>query len=178
MNHQTEKSGMEVENPLELQMLFGEKIFLDDRDNLITQQPVESAQTSESMPPQSHSFPILFFLHLDSTPIERLGDIKTLLGKMLLVTQLDGSVPTMDLAEVSDLKGFSEEQFSAKVQACRKAIVFSDQWPFQQNVVSKMQVFLLGEKRVFHAPSVSSIMADIELKRAFATALKNYFLEA
>lgn len=177
MNHQSEKSGMDVENPLELQMLFGDKIFLDERDSLIPQLPVESAQTSESKPAENPDFPILFFLDLESTPTERFGDIRTLLGKMLLVTQFDGKVPTMDLAEVIDLKGLSELQFLSKVNTCRKAIIFSDQWPFQQNVASNMNVFPLGENRIFYAPSVSSIMVDIELKRAFAAALKNYFQE-
>lgn len=168
---------MDVENPLELQMLFGDKIFLDERDILIPKLPAETVQTLESKPTENNKFPILFFLHLESTPTEHFGDIKTLLGKMLLVTQLDGKVPTMDLAEVFDLKGISEEQFLAKVNACRKVILFSDQWPFQQNVASNMHVFPLGENRIFYAPSVSSIMADIELKKAFAAALKNYFLE-
>jgi len=168
---------MDVENPLELQMLFGDKIFLDERDSLIPQLPLESVQTSESKPAENPDFPILFFLDLESTPTERFGDIRTLLGKMLLVTQFDGKVPTMDLAEVIDLKGLSEQQFLSKVNTCRKAIIFSDQWPFQQNVASNMNVFPLGENRIFYAPSVSSIMADIELKRAFAAALKNYFQE-
>jgi hypothetical protein len=176
MNHQSENTGLYVENPLELQMLFGDQIFIDERDKLVisVQQNENTGHELDNSP--SVTNPIAFFMDLETTRLAGFSDIAELLGRMLLVTQLDGKVPTMELADIFDIVQFSEEQFSEKVKTCRKIIVFADHWPFQQNIAEKQQIISMENVQLFYASSIPSIMANNELKKAFAAGLKNYFL--
>lgn len=179
MEHQIDTSGMHVENPLELQMLFSELIFLDNRELTDFRMVVsEKAGFNDETTDTVATFQIAFFLDFKTTLAAGFTDIENLLGRMLLVTQLDGKAPTMELAEVIDICKFSEEQFAEKVKFCRKIIIFSNEWPFDQNITKNNHVLSVYDSRLFHAPAIPSIMTDIELKKAFAAGLKNYFLEA
>lgn len=168
---------MYVENPLELQMLFGDKIFLDEKELLAVGMGTTEAANSAEEISQKNTRAINFFLDVEATKRAGFPEMGALLGKMLLVTQLDGKIPTMELAEIFDLINLSEHQFTEKVRFGRKNIVFSDHWPFEQKTIQNMQVFSFGGVRLFYAPSISTIMNDIERKKAFATGLKNYFSE-
>jgi len=178
MEYQIDTSGMHVENPLELQMLFSEQIFLDDRDTSdLNPIQTEKAGGHEEKMVAAAAATIGFFIDMEATREAGFTDIENLLGRMLMVTQLDGKIPTMELADVFDIAKFSEEQFSEKVKLCRKTIVFSDHWPFKQNIANKLQIITIENVQLFYAPSVPAIMNNIELKKAFAAGLKNYFCE-
>lgn len=175
MNHQTEKSGMHVENPLELQMLFNDRLLIDGEDR-IKDTVVAVVHSKEEEAVMLHtSVSIAFFMDIDKTRAAGFNDIETLLGKMLMVTELEGKVPSMESAEILNLFSYNETDFNAKVQQYRKTVIFTDTWPFQENFASKYHIFTSGNIKLLITPSLPAVMADITTKKEFALHLKQYF---
>ncbi|MFN4914653.1 MAG: hypothetical protein ACK5FT_04985 [Sphingomonadales bacterium] len=175
MDHQTERSGMHVENPLELQMLFSDSLLLDHADklSLVATDDTPSKEAITLNPPAS--LPIAFFIEIDKTRAAGFDEIETLLGRMLLVTSLDGKTPSMESAEILNLVAYDEVGFNEKVQQYRKIVVFTDTWPFQGDMASKYYVHAAGNTKLLITPSVPSVMADVATKKEFALHLKQYF---
>lgn len=168
---------MQVENPLELQMIFGDRVFLDDTDTVVF-----DARNAEENQPESIEnhrisiLPIAFFLDLQKTRSAGYDDIKTLLGKMLTITQMEGKVPTMELAEVYDFAEISEAVFIELVKKHKKIVVFTEDWPFDQIINGNFGLLNIGNVQLLITPSISLIMKDMEVKTEFAKQLKQYFV--
>jgi hypothetical protein len=174
MNHQSDMTGMHVDNPLELQLLFSEKLFLDEKESVISLN--HEAVDNEPELNKQISLPIAFFLDVNETQRSGIEDIAALLGRMLMVTLLDDKVPTIEMAEIVDLKPISQNDFNVKVKKHRKIILFSDNWPFDVGKEAVLfSVLPINEKGVFWVPSVGLIMSKPEIKKDFAAGLKQYF---
>ncbi len=176
MNHQSDKIAMHVDNPLELQLLYSEKLFLDENESLGAENPIADVAEIRLEVQKEMSMPIAFFLDVSGAKQSGINDVDLLLGRMLMVTMLDDKVPTMDMAEILDLKLFSEDDFNRKLIGHRKSVVFDDNWPFRSiSNQAVMSVLVLNEKNVFWAPSIPVIMNNPEIKKDFAARLKHYF---
>lgn len=175
MNHQSDKTGMYVENPLELQMLFGEKLFLDEKDALDVKILDEESVDVKQEVVVEKPLPIVFFVAPEDTRQAGVAAPEILLGKMLSVTMFEGAVPTMKDAEIKDLTAVSEDDFKQKVKIHRKIVVFTDKWPFGEDVGNGFQLLKIETTLIFIAPSITTIMGNLEIKKDFAARLKHYF---
>jgi hypothetical protein len=179
MNHQSDMTGMHVDNPLELQLLYSDKLFLDEKETFSTENHHPEAVGNEPEEKMQTSLPIAFFLDVTETQLSVTNDITSLLGRMLMVTSLDDKVPTIEMAEIHDLKSFSENQFNDKIKNHRKIIIFSDQWPFNKDQEATVfSELVLNETNIFWSPSIQVIMNNAEVKKDFAARLKQYFSNA
>lgn len=176
MNHQSDKIAMHVDNPLELQLLYSKKLFLDENESFGAENPISEVAEIRLEDQKEMSLPIAFFLDVAGAQQSGINDLGLLLGRMLMVTLLDDKIPTIEMAEILDLKLFSEEDFNKKLIGHRKSVVFADNWPFQSiSNQAVMSVLVLNEKNVFWAPSIPVIMNNPEIKKDFAARLKHYF---
>jgi hypothetical protein len=178
MNHQSDLNGLHVENPLELQMLFGEKLFLDPNDVVISDATSNPREMGDANKLSETHLPIAIFLELEKTLSSGVNELPVLLGKILSITQLDGKIPTMELAEMLDLTNISFDDFNEKVKNCRKVIVFSDNGAFHVKPDKLFQLFNVGVVSVLLVPSIMVITGNLEIKKEFAHQLKEYFLKS
>ena len=178
MNHQSDQDGLNVENPLELQMLFGEKIFLDPNDVLMSIATINAEEQAEQNNPEEAHLPIAIYLELEKTLTSGVKELPVLMGKILSITQLDGKIPTMELAEILDLTNISIDDFIKKIKNCRKVIVFSDNGAFHVKSDKSFQLFDAGEISVLLVPSIMQITGNMDIKKEFAQHLKEYFLKS
>lgn len=178
MNHLSDQDNLNVENPLELQMLFGEKIFLDPNDVLISAGSANMVALDDQNNPHDIQLPIAIFLEMERTLSSGVNELPVLLGKILSITQLDGKTPTIELAEILDLTSVSIDDFTKKIKNCRKVIVFSDNGAFHVKPDKLFKLFNAGEVSVLLVPSIMMITGDMTIKKEFAQQLKEYFLNS
>jgi hypothetical protein len=177
MDNQPNISGMVVENPQELGMIYPDKLFLMPNEVHADSATVADEVVLPKEPaPQVQYRKIVFLLDEQLTIDAGTTDITGLLGKMLSVALLEGKVPTMADAQIVDTRQNPDFKWSELSDNVKKIIVFSDQPLDNAELPNGFHIREVENKVVFQAPSIPKIMQDMAMKKQFAQELKAYFI--
>lgn len=187
---------MVVENPLELQLVFGELYLTDEvaaepvapvaanlPETAVVQPPEPIIQTAEVQPPadekveepvvlsnQVYSKPVRVFIHAAPGLVPEGADITDLIARMLSIVQLNGQVVNLDIADViqTDKPAWDETMLAG----AEKAVFFGFHQDTGGHVIEAHPLL-----KILHVPALKAIMAGKEQKAAFAENLRRYFLD-
>ena len=143
MNHQSDLNGLYVENPLELQMLFGEKLFLDPNDVVISDATSNPGELGDANKLSETHLPIAIFLELEKTLSAGVNELPVLFGKILSITQLDGKIPTMELAEMLDLTNISFDAGEVSVLLVPSVMVITGNMEIKKEFAHQLKKYFL-----------------------------------
>ena len=153
MDNQPNISGMVVENPQELGMIYPDKLFL-----MPNEMHADSATVADEV----------------VLPQEPLPQVQY--RKIVSVALLEGKVPTMADAQIVDTRQNPDFKWSELSDNVKKIIVFSDQPLDNAELPNGFHIREVENKVVFQAPSIPKIMQDMAMKKQFAQELKAYFI--
>lgn len=187
----TKTTDMNVENLLELNLLYAPGIFLIPEKKAPGQASVEVAISNEVVTnkdtdnikvenPSAGKMVIgskaVFFLDIDNYKKERGDNHEELIKKITSILTIENKQLQSSDYEIYDLNilNNSDVEFS---QMVRKIVIFTDAWKWTDDEVTAGEKGQLFNKSVIRFSPLPEILGDSAKKVDFANRLKSYFVE-
>lgn len=185
---------MVVENPLELQLVFGELYLTNDvaaesvapvaanlPETAVVQPPEPISQTEEVQPPADekveepvvlsnpvYSKPVRVFIHAAPGLVPEGADITDLITRMLSIVKLNGQAVNLEITDI--IQTNTTVQDESMLAGAEKAVLFGFHEDPSGHIIERR-----NHLKILHVPALKSIMAGKEQKAAFAENLRHYF---